>query len=233
MGCITDAIIKKAMKEDRTYLLENESKEICLEYGMPVPRFKVAKSESEAVSLSREIGFPVVLKIVSPDIIHKSDVGGVIVGPKTIDEVKAAYRTIMENVKKNKPEAKIVGVLISALAPPSTEVIVGSTKDPHFGPAIMFGLGGVFVELLKDVSFRIAPITKRDAMEMITEIKAFPILKGYRNYPTVDLNALTDLLLKISKLVTEHPEINELDLNPTILYANGLQVVDARIILDQ
>jgi acetate---CoA ligase (ADP-forming) subunit beta len=233
MGPITNVIIKEAIKDDRTYLLEDESKEICMEYGMPVPRFKVAKNEAEAVSFSKEIGFPVVLKIVSPDIIHKSDVGGVIVGPKTVDEVKSAYKTIMENVKKNKPEAKIHGILISALAPPSTEVIIGSTKDPHFGPAIMFGLGGIFVELLKDVSFRVAPITERDAMEMITEIKAFPILKGYRNYPAVDLKALTDLLLKISKLVTEHPEINELDLNPTILYAKGLQVVDARIILGQ
>ncbi|HJX24212.1 MAG TPA: acetate--CoA ligase family protein [Candidatus Bathyarchaeia archaeon] len=231
MDSITNNLIRNALNENRTYLLEPEAKMICIEYGIPVPGFRVAKSESEATSAAKELGFPVVLKIVSQDVIHKSDVGGVVFGPKTIDEVKAAFELIMANVKKNKPDARIDGILVSAMAPSSTEVIVGSIKDPQFGPALMFGLGGIFVELLKDVSFRVAPITENDAMEMITEIKAFPILKGYRNYPAVDLKALSDLLLKVSRLVTEHQEISELDLNPTILYSDGLQVVDARIIL--
>ncbi len=136
------------------------------------------------------------------------------------------------NVKKHKPEAKIVGILVQEMAPHSTEVIVGATKDPQFGPALMFGLGGVFVEVLKDVSFRIAPITKSDAQEMITEVKGYPILTGYRGQPPADINAIAEILLKTSMLVMDHQEIKELDLNPILVYEKGAKTVDARIILE-
>ena len=142
-------IFSQAAKEGRKSLLETEAKKICMEYDIPVTKFKLAKDEEEATRFATSTGFPIVLKIVSPDIVHKSDVGGVIVGLKSVNEVKKGYRQIVNNVKKHKPDAKIVGVLVQEMAPAGTEVIVGSIKDPQFGPAIMFGLGGVFVEVLK------------------------------------------------------------------------------------
>lgn len=225
-------IISQAMKEGRKVLLETEAKMVCMKYGIPVTQFKLAKNETDALKFAEEIGFPVVLKIVSPDIIHKSDVGGVFVNIKSAKEVKDAYVKIMENVRKNAPKAKIEGVLIQEMAPPGTEVIVGSTKDPQFGPAIMFGLGGIFVEVLKDVTFRIAPITEDDASEMISEVKAYPLLTGYRKTPPADLKAISNILLSTSRLVMDHMEIKELDLNPIIVYEKGARTVDARIILE-
>jgi len=177
----TTKIISQARKEGRKALLEPEAKIICLEYSIPVTKFKVASNQKEASKYADEIGYPVVLKIVSPDIIHKSDAGGVIVNLKTSDEVTSAYNKILENIKKYKAEAKIVGVLVQEMAPNSTEVIVGAIKDPQFGQTVMFGLGGIFVEVLKDVNFRIAPLNVDDAKEMITELKAYPLLKGFRN----------------------------------------------------
>jgi acetyl-CoA synthetase (ADP-forming) len=222
----------QARKEGRNYLLEPEAKMVCMEYGIPVTRFKVAGTPEEAIKFAEGIGYPVVLKIVSPDIIHKFDVGGVVLNLKSPSEVKEAYQNIIKNVKKHKPDAKIVGVLVQEMAPTSTEVIVGATKDPQFGPALMFGLGGIFVEVLKDVTFRIAPITESDAREMITEVKAYPILKGYRGQPPADIDAIVNILLNTSKLVMDHQEIKELDLNPIMVYEKGAKTVDARIILE-
>jgi len=225
-------IFEEARKERRNYLLEPEAKAICMEYGIPVTKFRVAKTMEEAVKFAEEIGYPTVLKIVSPDVIHKFDVGGVILNLKGPEDVRDAYKKILENVKKHKPDAKIKGILVQEMAPPSTEVIVGSTKDPQFGPALMFGLGGIFVEVLKDVTFRIAPITQQDAQEMIIEVKAYPILKGYRGQPPADIDAIVKILLNTSKLVTDHLEIKELDLNPIMVYEKGAKTVDARIILE-
>jgi len=229
----TEEILSQARKEGRKALLETEAKTICAEYGIPVTRFKLAKSEAEAAKFAEQIGYPIVLKIVSPDIIHKSDVGGVKVNLKDADEVRNAYGQILENVRKHNAAAKIVGVSVQEMAPPSTEVIVGAIKDPQFGPSLMFGLGGIFVELLKDVTFRVAPITEQDAQEMITEVKAYPLLKGYRNVPPADTDAIVKILLSTSKLVMDHQEIGELDLNPVIVYEKGAITVDARIILAQ
>jgi len=226
------SIFSQAAMEGRKSLLETEAKTVCMEYDIPVTKFKLAKSEEEAARYAATIGFPVVLKIVSPDIIHKSDVGGVIVGIKNQRDVRTGYKQIMRNVKKHNPDAKIAGILVQEMAPSGTEVIVGSIKDPQFGPAIMFGLGGVFVEVLKDVTFRIAPITEDEACEMISEVKAYPILKGYRNTPPADLKAITKILVNTSKLVMDHPEIKELDLNPIMVYEKGAKTVDARIILE-
>lgn len=225
-------IIAKAVKEGRKSLLETEAKAICTEYGIPVTRFKLAKTEDEAVRFAEAMGYPVVLKIVSPDIIHKSDVGGVLVGLKNAGGVRNGYNLIMKNVKKHNEKAGIVGILVQEMAPSSTEVIVGTIKDPQFGQTLMFGLGGIFVEVLKDVTFRIAPVTADEAREMISEVKAYPLLKGYRGMPPADIDAIVKILLSTSKLVMEHDEIKELDLNPIMVYRKGAKTVDARIILE-
>lgn len=225
-------IFGKAKNEKRTSLLEPEAKEVCMKYGIPVTNFKLAKNEAEAVKFAEQIGYPVVLKIVSPDIIHKSDVGGVVVDLKTVNDVREAYKQILGNVKKHKANAKITGILVQEMAPSSTEVIVGAIKDPQFGATLMFGLGGIFVEVLKDVTFRVAPITEEEACEMITEVRAYPLLKGYRNSPPADIGAIVKILLNTSRLAMEHQEIKELDLNPIIVYEKGAKTVDARIILE-
>ncbi|UCC27395.1 MAG: acetate--CoA ligase family protein [Candidatus Bathyarchaeota archaeon] len=227
-----NAIFDAARSEGRKYLLEPEAKAICVQYGIPVTKFEVATNESEAVKFAKKIGFPIVLKVVSPDIIHKFDVGAVILDVKTEAEVGSAYDAIQENVNKYKPNARIVGLLVQEMAHQSTEVIVGATKDPQFGPALMFGLGGIFVEVLKDVTFRIAPISESDAREMVTEVKASPILKGYRGQPPADIKAVVEILMNTSRLVMEHQEIKELDLNPIMVYEKGAKTVDARIILE-
>jgi acyl-CoA synthetase (NDP forming) len=223
-------IIEKAKKEKRP-LLETEAKELLREYGIPVPDFKLIKSEDEIVGLAKEINFPLVMKIVSPDILHKTDAGGVKVGIKDEKEAKAAYQDIIYKVKKYKKEAKISGVIAYSMIPQETEIIIGMMKDPCFGPTIMFGLGGIFVEILKDISFRILPLEERDAEEMISEIKGYQILKGIRGETPKDVKSIRDVLMKISQLVMENPEIKEIDLNPVFVFEKALQVVDARIIL--
>jgi acyl-CoA synthetase (NDP forming) len=223
-------IIEKAKKEKRP-LLETEAKELLREYGIPVPDFKLIKSEDEIVGLAKEINFPIVMKIVSPDIIHKTEAGGVKVGIKDEKEAKAAYQDIIYKVKKYKKEAKISGVIAYSMIPQETEIIIGMMKDPCFGPTIMFGLGGIFVEILKDISFRILPLEERDAEEMISEIKGYQILKGIRGETPKDVKSIRDVLMKISQLVMENPEIKEIDLNPVFVFNQGLQVVDARMIL--
>jgi acyl-CoA synthetase (NDP forming) len=228
----TSKIISQARREGRKALLETEAKAICTEYAIPVTTFKLAKNEGEAAEFAGQIGFPVVLKIVSPDIIHKSDAGGVMVNLKSVVEVRNAYGKILENAKKYNSAAKIVGVLAQEMAPQSTEVIVGAIKDPQFGQTLMFGLGGIFVELLNDVTFRVAPITREDAHEMVIKVKAYPLLKGYRNTPPADIDAIISVLLNTSKLVMDYPEIKELDFNPIMAYEKGVKTVDARIVLE-
>lgn len=228
----TDKIIAQARCENRKALLESEAKEIVKEYGISVPRFQIATNEKEAAKIAQEFGFPIVAKIVSPEIIHKSDAGGVKVGLKTPADVEAAYKTIVENAKKYDPKANILGVLIMEMAPAGIEVIVGAIKDAQFGATIMFGLGGIFVEVLKDVTFKIAPVNVEEAKEMITGLKAYALLKGYRNTPPADVDALAEIIVCVSKLLTDYPEIKELDLNPVMAYAKGASTVDARIILE-
>jgi acetyl-CoA synthetase (ADP-forming) len=231
MSKVTE-IFAQVSKEKRKFLLETEAKTICGEYGIPVTKFMIAKNAEEAVKFAEKMGYPVVMKIVSPDVIHKFDVGGVVVNLKTQKEVENAFKKIIDNVKKHKSDAKIVGVTVQEMAPPSTEVIVGAIKDPQFGQTLMFGLGGIFVEILKDVTFRIAPINKQEAKEMITEVKAYPLLQGYRGQPPADIKAIVKILLATSKLIMDHPEIKELDLNPIMVYEKGAKTVDARIILE-
>ena len=223
-------IIQRAKKEKRP-LLETEAKELLKEYGIPVPDFKLIKSEEEIAGLAKEINFPIVMKIVSPDIIHKSDAGGVKLNIKDETEARLAYKEIIFQAKKYKKKARISGVIAYTMVPQGTEIIIGMMKDPHFGPVAMFGLGGIFVEVLKDISFRIIPLDEIDAREMITEIKGYEILKGVRGEGPKDIKAIREVLMKISKLTTENPEINEIDLNPILVFEKGLQVVDARMIL--
>ena len=225
-------IFEQVRAEGRKCLLEYEAKTVCKDYGIPVTELKIAKTAEEAVKYSEQIGYPTVFKIISPEITHKFDVGGVILNIQNKEEAKQAFNQIIENVKKHNPKAKIDGILVQEMAPSSTEVIVGSIKDSQFGPTLMFGFGGTFVELMKDVSFRIAPIDEQDAKEMMSEVKAYPLLKGYRGQPPADIETLTKILLSTSKLVMDHQEIKELDLNPVMVYEKGAKTVDARIILE-
>jgi len=218
--------------EKRTALTEMEAKTILSDAGIPVVQTKVARSKKEVISLSREIGFPVALKIISSDIIHKSDAGGVRLGLRNSTQAGKAYTEIIASMKEEFPQAKIEGISVQRMAPPGVEVIIGMTKDPQFGPLLMFGLGGIMVEILKDVSFRIVPISRKDATEMIREIKGYPLLKGYRGGDLVDLPFLEELIMKVSDFVEKYPEIKELDLNPIFAYSKGALVVDARLLLE-
>jgi acyl-CoA synthetase (NDP forming) len=226
------SVFENAKKERRSVLTEFEAKELIKHAGIPTVETGLAKTKKQAASLSREIGYPVVLKIASPDVVHKSDSGGVILGLKTAAQVKKAYDEIMDRTRKHYPDAVIHGVTVQKMVPPGTEVIVGTTKDPQFGPVIMFGLGGVFVEVLKDVSFRIVPVSRTDAREMIEEIKGFPLLQGYRGKEPADIRALTEMILKISQWIEKADRIKELELNPVFAYKEGAVAVDARVILE-
>jgi len=224
-------IIDRAKSAGRTVLTEVESKQILEEAGIPTARAQLAAGRDQAIAAAKQLGFPVVLKIVSPEISHKSDVGGVKLNLGSEEEVGAAFDDIVAAARKAEPEAKIEGVSVQKMAPPGVEVIMGMTKDAQFGPVLMFGLGGVFVEVLKDVAFRIVPLEPRDARQMIREIQGFPVLQGFRGQPPADLAALESMLLRLSAFVEEHPEIAELDLNPVFAYKDGALAVDARIVL--
>ena len=225
-------ILSLARKQKRTLLTEIESKEFLKEAGIPAIEAKLARTKKEAVSISKEMGFPVVLKVMSPDVIHKSDSGGVKLGLNNAAQVGRACSEIRSAVKKHYPKAKIQGISVQKMARPGVEVIIGMTKDAQFGPVLMFGLGGILVEVLKDVSFRIVPLTKRVAREMIKEIKGYPILEGYRGQEPADVPFLEGLLVKVSDFVDKNPEIKELDLNPIFAYKDGAVAVDARVILE-
>jgi acetyl-CoA synthetase (ADP-forming) len=226
------SIFDQVKKEGRSILTEFESKKILKQAGISVVETKLAKTQKEAVSLSQKMGFPIALKIASPEVIHKSDSGGVKLSLNNVSEVKKAYDEILKKVKKQYPDAVIHGVSVQKMVRPGTEVIVGVSKDPQFGPVIMFGLGGIFVEVLKDVSFRVIPVEQRDAREMIKEVKGYPLLQGYRGKESANISALVEIILKISKLIEENPQIKELELNPIFVYREKAVGVDARIILE-
>ncbi|HTX54882.1 MAG TPA: acetate--CoA ligase family protein [Candidatus Baltobacteraceae bacterium] len=227
-------IIESARKAGRSALTEPEAKELFAAYKIPVTKAALAKTPEEAVKIAADCGYPVVLKIVSPDILHKSDAGGVKVNIKDADGVRQAYQTILDNAKKYKADAEIHGILVSEMAPAGTEVICGSVNDATFGPTIMFGLGGIFVEVLKDVTFRVAPISVDCALGMQQEIKSYPMLQGVRGEKRRDQDALAGLLSRLSQLVSDFDnEIAETDANPVLLYeeGKGCRAVDARVIL--
>ena len=227
-------IIRQARVERRDSLTEIEAKQVFQLYGLPTARTVLAKSEDEAVKQAYEVGYPVVMKIVSPDILHKSDAGGVKVNIKDETAVREAYRTIMTNAKAYKDTANIHGIAIQEMAPWGTEVILGSVNDPTFGPTVMFGLGGIFVEVLKDVTFRVSPVTTSQAARMLGEIRGAPILAGVRGESPRDKQALCETICAYSTMILDlSDEIAESDANPVLVYeeGRGLKVVDARIIL--
>lgn len=226
-------LIGSAIREGRIALTEIEAKELLQEAGIAVTETRLASSADEAVSISEEIGYPVVLKIVSPDVVHKSDAGGVRLDLGDADQVAAAYDEILASVREKHPDAAIQGISVQAMARRGVEVIIGMYTDPQFGPVVMFGLGGIMVEILKDVSFRIVPLEPRDAREMIREIKGYPVLQGYRGQAAVDIAGLEKMLLKVSAFIEKHPEVRELDLNPVLAYSDGAVAVDARIMLGE
>ncbi len=228
-----DDVIAAARNEGRVLLTEVESKQLLSEAGIQTNTTTLARSKDEAVRMSREIGLPAVLKIASQDVVHKSDAGGVKIGLTSEEEVAAAYDEILASITAAFPAARIDGVSVQAMARPGVEVIMGVSRDPQFGPVLMFGLGGILVEVLKDVAFRVAPLTQRDASQMIREIKGYPILEGHRGQEPADVAALEQSLLTLSQFVDARPEITELDLNPIIAHRQGLTVVDARIVLSE
>ena len=220
-------VLKKKVDAGQNVLTEFESKELFQEIGIPVPAQKLTISKEETISAASEIGFPVVLKLMAEDVVHKSDTGAVKLNIKNKEEAEQAYDDLMKIEAKSEKKISVQKMADE----PITELIIGMTTDPQFGPALMFGIGGILVELLEDVSFRIAPITEFDAKEMIHEIKGFPILDGYRGKPKADIDAIVDTLMKISDLVIKNEEIHEMDLNPVFIYEKGIVCVDARIIL--
>ncbi|MEM4427439.1 MAG: acetate--CoA ligase family protein [Zestosphaera sp.] len=228
-----EGVISKARSEGRTKLLEHEAYDVLIKYGIPAPKFGLATSAEEAVRLAEEVGYPVVLKIVSPDIVHKSDVGGVKLNLNSSEEVRRSFDEIIRNVRVNAPEAKVAGILVQEMIPQSLEVIVGATRDPTFGPVLLFGLGGIFVEVLKDVSFRITPLTRYDAETMLTEIRAAKILDGYRGTPPRDKEAIVDIILRLAKFTEERVSVTDVDLNQIMVFevGKGAKVADARILI--
>ncbi len=228
------SIFENVRKNGRSNLLEEEGYEVLEAYGFPTPKSILCTTEQECFNAVRQIGYPLVMKIVSPDIIHKSDAGGVKVGIKTDDELRNSFRTITENALKYTLDAKIKGVLVQEMVKSAKETILGSSQDPTFGPVIMFGLGGIYVEVLKDVVFRIVPIDEQEAINMVESIKTIKLLKGVRGEKSSDLKAIADSLQRLSQLVVDFPEIKEFDINPLLVLeeGKGARVVDARIILN-
>ncbi len=224
-------LISNVRKDGRRVLLGSEAHEIAEAYGISVARIRLATSSEDAKQIAGELGYPVVLKISSPDIIHKSDIGGIQVGLKTPEDVEAAFVQILENAKKHRPKAIIYGVDVQEMADKGKELIIGCSRDVQFGPLIMFGAGGIFVNYLKDIAFRLAPMSRSDAAELIEETKMGLLLKGVRGEPPSDIIALQDTILRISQLVTDFEEIVELDINPAFAYekGRGVTAVDIKI----
>ncbi len=220
------------MDHTETALSESMAAEVLEKHGIPTTKRMVAKTEEEAVRFAQEIGFPVVLKIDSPDIPHKTEAKAICLNIQSEQEVRDAFKQIEDNARAYKADARLNGISVQEMLPDGIEVIIGAVKDEAFGPAIMFGLGGIFVEVFKDISFRVAPLTRMDAMEMIKEIKGYSVLEGVRGQARVDIEAIADVLLKVSALVTnEEARVEELDINPLIVYENGVKAADAMIVL--
>ncbi len=224
------ALLKKISNSKRNNLTELESREILEHYKIPLVKASLAKAVDDVAAISKKMGYPIVMKVVSPQVVHKSDVGGVVLNINNEDEAKTAFEKIMKSVKKKIPKAKIEGILIEKQISGGQEIIVGGKEDFTFGKVLMFGLGGVFTEVFNDVSIRVTPVSRNDCLSMIKETKGYKILSGYRgkNY---DINSIVSVLLKTSKLLEDNKEIKELDINPVMVSESGAVAVDARIIV--
>ena len=224
-------IIERCQLEGRKILTYEESRNVMHNAGFPLNRMTVAKDLEGCINKSEEIGFPLVLKVVSEDVLHKSDSGGVKVGIQSIEDLKKAFNEMNINVKNHYPEAEIESYSLEEMVE-GVELLVGTNTDEQFGKMIAFGIGGIFVEVYKDVSFRLIPVTKRDVLEMIGEIEGKKLFKGYRGKPQVDQSELVAFILRVSELIEKYPQIKEMDLNPVVATTEGLKAIDARIILE-
>ena len=225
-------ILDKVKADGRTSLTAPEGKLVCDAYGIAVPKEGVATSAADAVKLANGMGFPVVLKIVSPEILHKTEAGGVLVGVRSAADVEAGFATIMANAKKYDAKANLMGVQVQQMLTGGQEVIVGAVTDPSFGKLVAFGLGGVLVEVLKDITFRLAPATKDDALSMLDGVAAAEILKGVRGSDPANRDALAAIIVNVSQLISDFPEISEMDLNPVFATKSGAIAADVRIVTD-
>ena len=226
-----NSVFQRARDEKRTSLLETESRELLRAYGVSLPPAEFVRSPAEAAAASIGLGFPLAMKVVSPDIVHKSDAGGVKLNLKDEEAVVRAFGEIVERASSVTTQARVLGSMLSPMAPGGQECILGMIRDNQFGPVIMFGLGGIFVEVLKDVSFRVAPMTEQDLDDMIQEIKGYRLLTGIRGEKSKDIGAIKEILAKLNEIAVDNPEIREIDLNPVIVHEQGASIVDSRVIL--
>ena len=211
--------------------MEYEAEEVAKQYGIKAANSGLAQSEKQAEALSKKVGFPVVMKIVSQDILHKSDLGGVKINITSPKEAKKAYREILRNAKRSNRKARIEGVLVQKMAPKAPEFVVGGTRDLQFGPTVMFGLGGIYVELFKDVAFRIAPISEEEALSMMKETKSYSLLTGFRGSMPLDIRAAARTIMGVGELMSDQAEVDSVDINPLFIYPKGVIAVDVRVIL--
>jgi acyl-CoA synthetase (NDP forming) len=224
-------LIEGVKQAGRKNLLETEARELLSLYGIPLPPATLAKTPEEAAAAAAAVGFPVALKIVSPEILHKSDAGGILLNLRDEQAIREGFAKVVTNASRVSRPEKVLGVLVAPMAPKGQECIVGMIRNPQFGAVLMFGLGGIFVEVLKDVSFRVAPPSDLDIEEMIHEIKGYPLLAGVRGQKSKDTGILKEVLQRVAQLAADHPEIREVDINPIIVHEQGASIVDARIII--
>lgn len=227
-----EKILDQARSEGRVTLGEAEARGVVAAYGIPIPTSRLARTSQEAIEIAQDIGYPVAMKIASPDILHKSDVGGIQLNLETPDDVRNAFDLILNRARQHLPTAEIWGTLVQEMVDPGKEVIVGMSRDPQFGPLILFGLGGIYVEVLQDVTFRLAPVNERAARKMVTEIRSAPLLRGVRGEEPSDLDALTEIIQRVSQLVMDFPNILELDINPLVVHPRGAIALDARLSIE-
>lgn len=227
-----EKLVKEALSMGRKVLVEPEAKEVLRLASFPVPRSKVVKDVAAAIEAAKDIGFPVALKLVSPDIIHKSEAGAVRLNIRDEKELELMWSEVLLGVSDDYPTALIEGFLIEEMVGPGAEVIIGAIRDEQFGPAVMFGIGGIAVELMKDVSFRLAPVTRQEAFQMMGEVKGFPVLAGFRGQSVKDLDAIAEAIMKLGEIMARADGIRELEINPLIVYERGAVVADARAVLE-
>ncbi len=226
-----EKIVKEALSLGRKNLIEPEALSVIGHASIPVPAHRLVKDVADAIEAARELNYPVALKVVSPDILHKSDAGGVSLNIKDAKELELKWSQMILELADEMPLSSVEGFLVEEMAPSGTEVIIGGIRDAQFGPAVMFGLGGVAVELLKDVSFRLAPVTREEAFAMMAEVKSFPLLTGYRGAAYKDLDAVANAIMKVGQILIEVSSIKELEINPLVVYERGAVALDARAII--
>ena len=225
-------LVINALTAGRQALLEPEAKALVSAWGIQVPKSVLVEGLEDVAIKSKEITPPLVLKVVSQDIIHKREFGGVITGIKDSEEASIALKELKKNLAKKAPKAKIEGFLLEETVPTGIELIIGGLRDPQFGPAVMFGTGGIAVELVKDVSFRLAPLNREEVFDMMREVKSYPLLTGFRGSKPVDMEKLASAIMKLSEILLEIEEIKEIEINPLLVYEEGAVAVDARVVLE-